>query len=433
MSSRLITLRAMERFRCIGSDCEEDCCHGWAVFVKKEAFSRIREAMGSAGKNRFKSSLTWDKEKNIGIMKLRANGDCSFLDARRLCHLQGRYGAEILPTACTMFPRSVAKNGSCHELTGSIACPEFARLLLQNDDGADLVENSTDLLPVPTLPLAATTPDNPTPYQAKLDPVRELVLSLLTLRDIPVRSRLFILARFADRTAPFFSNTKSNCDEAKLRSEIEGLHNPPLLRELADNFAALKPRSDWALGMIQTLLVIRTRLGEPALGTLIRRIWATNEEAHGSSAEVAVQRAEGGYNPATLLATYGAMAHRLESKYSARVDLYFENFSRHYFFTHWFTDSENLLLHTLKLLVPICVIRFLFYSHPDLVRHFEINGGAGLASTEEETLVNRCAIEAFLTYGRTIHHTPDFLQRLRQSLAEQEMNSFPHAVSLIQF
>ena len=27
------TLRYMERFRCIGPECEDNCCYGWSVMV----------------------------------------------------------------------------------------------------------------------------------------------------------------------------------------------------------------------------------------------------------------------------------------------------------------------------------------------------------------------------------------------------------------
>ena len=50
MSPNNRTLRYMNRFACIGPDCEDDCCHGAPARVDPESYDRLEKAVGFSPK-----------------------------------------------------------------------------------------------------------------------------------------------------------------------------------------------------------------------------------------------------------------------------------------------------------------------------------------------------------------------------------------------
>jgi lysine-N-methylase len=81
------------------------------------------------------------------LVQLDDHGACPMLDPDGACGVQRQHGEALLSTTCSVFPRtSLAVEGRL-EVTGSLACPELARLSLLAEDGLDQDSPLAPVLP----------------------------------------------------------------------------------------------------------------------------------------------------------------------------------------------------------------------------------------------------------------------------------------------
>ncbi len=133
----MATLQYAQSFRCIGSACEDTCCHGWRVPIDEATYERyqalppgplsalIRENVAPASES--------ERAKNpsiFAIIRMNAENSCPMLSEDRLCRIQSEYGETLLSHTCATYPRIVHADtrGSITALT--LSCPEAARLVL---------------------------------------------------------------------------------------------------------------------------------------------------------------------------------------------------------------------------------------------------------------------------------------------------------------
>src|SRR5687768_14536945 len=112
-----LTARYMTRFQCTGSACEDNCCHGWQVQIDQRHYQILKSAMSGskAEREEFRESVKRqppDQKLPYARIKLAEGGDhnCPFLDRKKLCSVQGRYGEKALPQVCSTYPRSIFHN-----------------------------------------------------------------------------------------------------------------------------------------------------------------------------------------------------------------------------------------------------------------------------------------------------------------------------------
>jgi hypothetical protein len=120
-------------FRCIAERCEDTCCAGLRIPLTEGDRARWAQVLNVEEAR----ALTGHAE-----LPKRPEGTCVMLSPERLCGLQRRGGEGALPDACAQFPRVVVAVGDRPELSGSLACPEMTRRLLQDDalESGDLAD-----------------------------------------------------------------------------------------------------------------------------------------------------------------------------------------------------------------------------------------------------------------------------------------------------
>lgn len=197
--TRLIRPEYSERFRCIGADCEDSCCQGWAVNIDQPTYAKYQAL--PAGPLRVlmdeKIVPAPDTERNraqgcAASITMGPSLECPFHTADRLCRIQVEHGEEYLAHVCSSFPRISSNIDSMPEQALSLSCPEAARLVLLdrnlltrkftgfNLDWDDSIEHGGALLP----------------YFWTL---REFAIELVANRDYPLWQRLFLLGTFSRR------------------------------------------------------------------------------------------------------------------------------------------------------------------------------------------------------------------------------------------
>ena len=139
-----IAPRYMETFQCIGSDCEENCCHGWRVSIDKPIFKKYRTVPIHALNEKMKVVVVKNETSSnlaeYAQIKLDAEGNCPFLDEKSLCEIQGQLGADYLSRTCQTYPRYHVRKDQELRLYASLSCPEAARKSLLDTDAMDMIQ-----------------------------------------------------------------------------------------------------------------------------------------------------------------------------------------------------------------------------------------------------------------------------------------------------
>jgi lysine-N-methylase len=176
----LKALRFMTQFRCLAEKCEDTCCAGLNVPLTPRDVRRLERSGCSSSEL---EAALHRHEDGGATFRPRGDGCCHFLGEDRLCSLQQRHGVDALSEICASFPRVVSSVG---EVTGSLACPEVARLaLLGGDEAMELVEADAAVLFVRAPEEAAVHPE-----QSRGRAVREAARRIFGATEVPLSGRV---------------------------------------------------------------------------------------------------------------------------------------------------------------------------------------------------------------------------------------------------
>lgn len=165
-----------KKFQCIGSECPDTCCAGWAIMIDDKALKQYKKMEGPFG-NRLKNSIDW-KEGSF----LRYQGRCAFLNEENLCDLYIEQGKESLCRTCRRYPRHTEEFEGCREISLCLSCPVAARLILGCKEPVRFLEKEDDR--------EETYEDFDFFLYTKLTDARSLIFGLLQDRQNPVSLRL---------------------------------------------------------------------------------------------------------------------------------------------------------------------------------------------------------------------------------------------------
>lgn len=195
--SRIIRPEYTERFRCIGPECEDTCCVGWAVPIDKATFEKYQTVPAGPLRTLLDESVlpTPDDPNpaHFAVIKMPASLACPMLAENRLCRVHAELGEEHLSHTCSTYPRIVSVIDNLEEKSLSLSCPEAARLVLLDPDL---------LAPGSAGGYQITWNDSPGRGGALLPcfwPIREFVFTLLRDRVYPLWQRMFLLGSFCRR------------------------------------------------------------------------------------------------------------------------------------------------------------------------------------------------------------------------------------------
>lgn len=114
-------------FKCIASECEDTCCAGWEIVIDDESYDKYMKVSGDFG-DVLRSRIMKSDGENIFLLN---NGNCSFLNEKKMCELYINLGEESLCYTCQQFPRYTEEFLDLREVGLSLSCPEAARIILR--------------------------------------------------------------------------------------------------------------------------------------------------------------------------------------------------------------------------------------------------------------------------------------------------------------
>ena len=178
-------------FRCTGSECEDNCCGGWGIYVDKATYKKYRASPFLRGLAAQHLRLNVPRHDNFQYARIRftPEGKCPFLGPDRLCVIHKQHGAEFLCKSCARYPRAYARFEGALEKALYLSCPEAARMVLLGQP----------LLPPPNGEayrdfLLENSQDRPSQSSGSLPQLlRSFALQLLRDGGYPLWQRLLLL------------------------------------------------------------------------------------------------------------------------------------------------------------------------------------------------------------------------------------------------
>ncbi len=192
-------------FQCIGSECEDTCCHGFAVTIDKATYLRYE------GNAEFRPGLETHFTRIEGNatdaafarIRLTPDYNCPFLTRDRLCGIQIKHGSEYLSEVCVSYPRTSRRIDGLIEKALYLSCPEAARVVLLNPNlmKPEKDENGSGSRYQRLLTARERAGNANASPHAYLWEIRSLTLSLIRDRSYPLWQRLFFYFGIVLQTA----------------------------------------------------------------------------------------------------------------------------------------------------------------------------------------------------------------------------------------
>ena len=132
--------KSFKIFQCLGGNCEDTCCKVWDIEIDKDTFLQYNKVNNEKMRLKLQDNISkneqcisWDLD--YGVIKLKDDNKCPFLDQNNYCSIYTEIGEEYLSNICTNYPRILNKVDNQYEISLDVSCPEAARLVLGDKNG----------------------------------------------------------------------------------------------------------------------------------------------------------------------------------------------------------------------------------------------------------------------------------------------------------
>ncbi|MCL2637884.1 MAG: flagellin lysine-N-methylase [Oscillospiraceae bacterium] len=198
-----------EKFSCIGSACEKNCCEaGWDIFIDKSTYNLYRNIKDPDFKkelpNRVKRVRGEEaSDHHYAYIALDENDRCSYLKDG-MCSIQLEHGFKSLCFTCLIYPRNqIRKIGEVLESALSMSCPEAVRIGLYSTE--PMTFKFTDLEKTHSKSLASfqhirfeeNTKNNPLAGYAIA--LRHACINIMQTRRLPVSDRILAIGMMLNK------------------------------------------------------------------------------------------------------------------------------------------------------------------------------------------------------------------------------------------
>jgi lysine-N-methylase len=391
-----IATLAMQRFRCTGGDCSDTCCRDFGVVLDPHGMTRMLTATAGNLTEQKRVIRLAVRGPEQSMVMLNEHGACPMLEASGRCELHRKYGEAALATACAVFPRTSLHVGDQLEVSGTLACPELARLTLLSEDGVTRQESPTRLLPRNYVGKSIDVVDErDNAYVAHFELVRALLSELFEQRDYPLSSRLTFAAQFAAQIedfffqhTPAFRGKQQRFTRQRLLAEIRLAQDTETLSSLHDDMRAFPGNNEAVLGTVLSLLRQRLRL------------------AHSTrfSTAVADLVSAGETDIKTLSLLLTAKSTRLTAGFPGLVDRIFSRYARHYLLRNPYVEVPTLLTYLGRMALALATIKTMVLASPAVTDLL-----AEPANPKDDTnVLEQILVEMAQIFTKTVAHHAAF-------------------------
>ncbi len=236
-----------DRFSCKGSDCKQTCCCGWTVTLSKEKYRNIQHYLRDedifASRIYFQKMPASQRNNNAYMKMVLDDGqNCQFLNEQKLCHLQCRFGDNILPDICNWFPRRLFENYGLSCATMSPGCEKVLELLPTDRSlRFDIQEGYVDHKFPKSLPMQQVYPKDIYPYSEYFQDIHSMCILILQAQDVSLEDRIILLGIGLDKIIRLGTTGQWNEIPACIEHYLSCLSELNDLTELLPSFAPSLP------------------------------------------------------------------------------------------------------------------------------------------------------------------------------------------------
>lgn len=226
--------RYVERFRCIGSQCEDTCCSGWTVTIDKKTFNAYRQIQHPALSADIGRSMTRRRSQasNSAYARIKLDTETNQCPMSRegLCSIQKNLNESYLSNTCFSYPRYSRNFGGQYEQALTLSCPEAARLALLAPDAFDFIEGSVT---VRTESVTAVSPAHGIPVEL-MNEIRIFCLKLIRTEGLELWQKLGVLGFFCEQLTELLQSGKHAQLASLLENSVAMIENGFVGDALAD-------------------------------------------------------------------------------------------------------------------------------------------------------------------------------------------------------
>jgi lysine-N-methylase len=227
----------MEKFQCIGSECEDSCCVGWHVTIDELTYKKYNKVRDAELKPLLDKKVTRNRSnpdpQNYAKIKMDSQGCCSFLSEDKLCKIQLKLGEDYLSNTCSTYPRIMNEVNGVLEKSATMSCPEAARLALLNRDGIEFDEVEVPINSHQVISAKIETKDKKVQHKAQkyFWELRIFTIQVLQDRSYHLWERLILLGIFYQRIQEYIETNQAK----EIPNHIAAFTNVMSERSLREN------------------------------------------------------------------------------------------------------------------------------------------------------------------------------------------------------
>ncbi len=127
-------------FKCIASECTDNCCIGWEIDIDENTFRKYNKLNTPLG-DEIRSKITTSEDGSKCFI-LGESDRCPFLNERNLCRIIINCGENALCDICKNHPRFYEWFPGVTECGLGLSCEEVCRILLSDENHFTLLEEN---------------------------------------------------------------------------------------------------------------------------------------------------------------------------------------------------------------------------------------------------------------------------------------------------
>jgi lysine-N-methylase len=418
--TRSLEPKHFAEFRCLGAECEDTCCDGWAVAIDRPTYEKYQHCSDSEWRARFQRLITINTgtrtEHDYARIRL-ATTTCPFL-SEGLCSIHKEMGEAYLSVTCASYPRVWNAVDGVLEKSLDLGCPEAVRRALLDPAPMAFVEGpagASDFSASRIAVIDTGSTSHPGKPYGHFRAVRAFVMWLLQNRGFPLWKRLVVLGLFCD----------------KLQEMVPGVTEPQLAELLeAYQTAVSGGLFEDALNQLQPQPAVRV---ETLVELIVARITSdfTNRRFLGCYKEFmdGIQ-----WGPASTMDEICARYQDAHSRYCAPFLSGHEHMLEHYLVNYvrrnlfpFGPQESTYQLHDQSIDRSIhgeFMLMAVYYSLIEMLL-------GGMAGLHKEAFGEAQVIQVIYTLTRTFEHSLTFPQRVLAVLDEKGLHNPAGVATLV--
>ena len=396
--AKIVEAEYIEKFSCIGPKCEDDCCHGWTVFIDKDIYLTYNNIKDKEMSDIFREYLEINNNNNsdfdYAVMKMKSNGKCPMQEETKLCKIHKVLGAGCLSDTCYIYPKIVNRVGEKVEISGTISCPEIARKVLLNKEKMKFNFIDESKVNKKILRIAVKNINEneiKSGWKRYVREIRSVAIEIIQNRDSKLIERMLYLGIFIKKLEEIIEAGKENEIEFCIkhyREELRKTKEFKISKEIPQNIKI-------HLELLKSICNSRIENGED-----FRYVYDKLFKIFEFEKEVNEE----------LIKKYEKNYFKYARRFFNENEYIMENFIVNELFQNVFPYGEKIFRSYVELVIKYGLFRYITIAF----------------AIEKEELNNEVVIDSAYRYSRVFEHSQNFLNNIYEKLRDSGFDNLSY-------